>query len=406
MRTALNLADVTVTDKASGAEASDGARRGQVVTLAAFGGPSRTCDVQLERSPRLVNSKSPAARPLKDGLRVQIHHGSANTPAHICLGTRKEVAPGEDTLAQLRFDSPVYLFAGDRFIVRDWAEQATLAGGIILDPDAQRKGFRASARQDLLRRRAEQPANAVKSLATELTRDRVVRRDLVLLKSNFAASEIAAAIDHLQKDGKAVVLDKFVALGSWWTSLRAQAIAAVDAHHKAHPEQAGLPLTGLRSELESEVTVQEVFELLLSDLRRSGFSQTEAAIKRSTHHPALPPQLQSEGTRLRAVLKAKPFEPPSRKELAPTVPGQQALLFLIRTGEAIELGDDVVLLSENYARAAVMVKEHLRQHGRATVSELRQVIGASRRIVVPLLERLDREGVTRRQGDVRVLKGS
>ena len=404
MRAALNLADVTVADKASGGDNSGQARRGQVVTLADFGTASQTCDVLLERSSRLIDRKTPAARPIKDGLRVQIHHGSANSPAHLFLAERKEIAPGERVIAQLRFDTPVFLFAGDRFIVRDWAEQATLAGGTILEPDANRRGFRTSPRQHLLRKRAESALSAVASLEAELERDGIAQRHSVLLKTSFGALEIASAIEQLKANGTLVVLDKFVALGSWWNALRGAATAAVEAHHVAHPEQTGLPLNHLRSTLAGQSALPGTFEALLSDLRTAGFVQVGSSLKRANHLPALPADLQAEGTKLRAALKLKAFDPPSRKELAPNASSQQALRFLIQSGEAIELGGEVVLSAENYLKAAALVQEHLRQRSRATVSELRQIIGTSRRVVVPLLEKLDHEGITKREGDLRVLR--
>ena len=95
---------------------------------------------------------------------------------------------------------------------------------------------------------------------------------------------------------------------------------------------------------------------------------------------------------------------PSRKELAPDAATQQALRFLLESGEATELSPDVIVLTESLSRMREIAREFLRQRGKGTVSEIRQAIGASRRIVVPLLERLDREGVTRREGDYRVLK--
>jgi selenocysteine-specific elongation factor len=82
------------------------------------------------------------------------------------------------------------------------------------------------------------------------------------------------------------------------------------------------------------------------------------------------------------------------------------LRFLLETGEAVELGDEVVMLSENFARAAEAIKKHIRERGPATVSDLRQMLGTNRRMIVPLLERLDSDGVTLRQGDKRVLRGS
>jgi len=107
---------------------------------------------------------------------------------------------------------------------------------------------------------------------------------------------------------------------------------------------------------------------------------------------------------VRAALAAKPLEPPSRKELAPDALAQQALRFLLQTGEAIELSEDVVLSAYGFGRATETVKEFLSEHESGTASELRQALGTSRRIVIPLLERLDKEGVTRRDGDKRSLR--
>jgi selenocysteine-specific elongation factor len=83
---------------------------------------------------------------------------------------------------------------------------------------------------------------------------------------------------------------------------------------------------------------------------------------------------------------------------------QQALRFLIQSGEAVELDADTAMLAENYVKAAQLIKAHLQKTGGATASELRQILNTNRRVIIPLLERLDREGVTIRQGDKRVLK--
>ena len=107
---------------------------------------------------------------------------------------------------------------------------------------------------------------------------------------------------------------------------------------------------------------------------------------------------------MRAALTIKPLEPPSRKELAPDALTQQALRFLLNSGEAVDLSEEVVLLKEHFDRAREAVVKFIRERGPATTSDLRQMLGTSRRILIPLLERLDREGVTRREGDKRVLK--
>jgi selenocysteine-specific elongation factor len=107
---------------------------------------------------------------------------------------------------------------------------------------------------------------------------------------------------------------------------------------------------------------------------------------------------------MRLALDEKPFEPPSRNQLAPDLLAQKALRFLLETGEAVEIGDDVVLSSRALRQIIATIQKTLQERGSATISELRKAIGTSRRIAVPLLEFLDNNGITRREGDKRILR--
>ena len=400
-RVALNLPELAVADKTA---AAGEVARGQVVTLAGLGGPGETFDVLLEKTARLLDRAAPAARPLKDGALVRVHHGSANYSARVLLRDPTPLAPGQRALAQLRLAAPAFLFAGDRFIVRDWSEQATLAGGTVLDPDARRETFRAASQQLFLERRALAPRHLETLAATQLARDHAVCRSALLLKSGFSAMEIAGAVAHLVRENTASVAGELVLDAAWWTALRQRAAAAIQAEHHAHSERAGLGLAELRRALADDVADDEVFDALLAELTRTEFTRDGAHLRRATHRPALPPALQTAGARLRAALAAKPFEPPPRQELAPDALTRQALRFLIETGEAVEAGAETVLLAEQYARAREVIRQFIRERGPATAGELRQALHTSRRVIIPLLERLDREGVTRRQGDQRVLR--
>jgi selenocysteine-specific elongation factor len=188
----------------------------------------------------------------------------------------------------------------------------------------------------------------------------------------------------------------------WWEELQQQTIEMVCTEHATHPERPGLPLTSLRQGL--QLPCPELLDVLLAALGGRGLVAEGAFLRDTKHRRALPVNLQAAGQRVRSLLFARPLDPPSRKELAPDDLSRQALRFLIQTEEATELGEDVVLLSAHFRAATEAVKQFLRKNGPATVSELRQVLGTSRRIVVPLLERLDKQGVTVRQGDRRILK--
>jgi selenocysteine-specific elongation factor len=134
------------------------------------------------------------------------------------------------------------------------------------------------------------------------------------------------------------------------------------------------------------------------------FVRTGSVVRRATHKAALPQPLQGAGAKLVQALTAKPFDPPSRKDLTPDALSQRALRFLIDTGEVVEINAELVMASQAVTRATELVRTFIRDHGPATVSDLRQALGSSRRVVVPLLEHLDRTFITLRQGDRRALR--
>jgi selenocysteine-specific elongation factor len=189
----------------------------------------------------------------------------------------------------------------------------------------------------------------------------------------------------------------------WQAAIR-QAASVVDAAHRAHPEHLGMPLTDLRSALQGELPLDELFDPLVSHLAEGEFVRAGSVIRRASHRAELPQPLQAAGAKLGAALGAKPLDPPSRKELTPDAVSQRALRFLIETGEVVEISSELVMTAASVTQAASLVRAFIRDHGPATVSELRQALGSSRRVVVPLLEYLDRTFVTLRQGDKRILR--
>ncbi len=136
--------------------------------------------------------KFPRGRPrsLKDGVRVRVHHGSGNVAAHVALGSGKELAVADARRSRsCGWKAPAFVFAGDHFTVRDWSEQQTLAGGVlVLDPDAHtQEHFAARKRLSWLERAAESiedPARLCRRLRRFITG--AVRRSHLLLKSRFS----------------------------------------------------------------------------------------------------------------------------------------------------------------------------------------------------------------------------
>ena len=267
-RVALNLPDLQV--DADGRAAAHSVGRGDVITLADFGKPSDTVDVLLTRTARVTSNGTTATpRGIRDATRVRMHLGSGDFPCRVYfVGPEKELNPGAAALAQLRFEGPVFAFAGDRFIVRDWPGQHTLAGGVVLDPAAHRKGYRQEARRAFLAPRAAAPDDVMPFARTEVARLGVARRPALLVQSRFAAPEVAAAVAQLAAGGAVVAAGDVVADAARWKALHDKAAGAIDADHAARPEQLGLKLTDLRAALGDGLPAGEaaVFDALVAEL--------------------------------------------------------------------------------------------------------------------------------------------
>jgi selenocysteine-specific elongation factor len=381
MRTAINLPDLRV----------DQVKRGDVVTLPSHGAPSSTLIVLVQK-PSRPNDDKRVTHPLKNGSSIYVHHGASRVAARIRFRENGPLEAGEAKVAHLKLASPIFAFIGDRFVVRDSAQQHTIAGGIVLNPDGDKYSLASSVVMDKL--------DAL--VRATVARQGFARRESLLSKSRFSADEISAALINLEENGGIVVCQHIAADCEFWRKLRVEAIALIDAAHNETPERAGVDLGDLRSTL--RIQEPEVLEALVTDLCKGDFVRKGSDIARTSHRPTLPVHLQPVEKRIREALTGQPFDPPSRKAIESDPHARQVMRFLIENGDVTELALDVVLLRESFERMKSQVAELISKNGPATVSELRQAMGSSRRVIVPLLERLDRDGLTRRVGDKRRLR--
>ena len=391
MRTAINLPDFSV----------EQISRGKVVTLANFAPANSALVAFLEKSPRLAR-ENPGARPLKSGSSVYLHHGTSRTAAKIAFLKNRVLEAGQNEIAQLKLGSPIFAFAGDRFVIRDPSEQHTLAGGMVLDPDDGE--FRDETKRKLLMGRAAAPNDVHLWVRSEVGLHRFVSTQDLLDKSRFSNSEIADAVLSLKCDAEVVVHDKIAADASTWKALRDRVARLIDNALSKNPERGGYDLSDLRAALRDKST--DVFEALIVDMCSHDFIRKQSTITRRSHRPALTAKLQPVAAKIHETLCKKPFDSPPRRELEWDPDAQRVLRFLIENGDVIEISSDVVLLRENFERMKNAIADFISKNGPATVSELRQTLESSRRIMVPFLERLDREGFTRRLGDKRSLRSN
>ncbi|MCS1408291.1 MAG: Selenocysteine-specific elongation factor [Verrucomicrobia subdivision 3 bacterium] len=401
-RVAINLASVAVRSESGSGQ--EGVGRGDVITSEGFGLATRVIDCVFTKSKRLIGGSTPASKPLKHGARVRLHHGSANAPGRVFFLDRSKLEAGASAVGELRIERDVMVLTGDRFVIRDWPEMHTLAGGVVLEALADASRFRSDAQRRYLKASREGPTDLAILMKAQVDRDKVVAEAALLRGSRFGASAITDLVSSLERDGTIIRRRGMVFDRVYWEAQLDLASQTVQDFHCEHPELFGMPLAQLRSRLDRRLETCGAKGIIVAALAESGFIVESAVIRRSGHTISLPPKLRGSVDRIRKALGEKAEEPPPRKQMIVSADDEKAMRFLTDSGEAIEISGELVLLRSGYEKLYQAIRGFLQQCGGASVSELRRHTGVSRRIMLPLLEYLDAKAVTVRDGDLRRLK--
>ena len=301
---------------------------------------------------------------LRERGAYQIHVGTATVAATL----RKMGA--DHVLVQLA--SPLWLEAGDRYLLRDAGRHLVVGGGLVLDPAPQGRGSEISGRSQAL---SDAWAGGRDRLATVLleTRGMANRADLTAWSGGGLPSGVG--------DGD-VVSDERAA------QLVEAAQDVVESYHREHPLEAGMTVGGLAKAMGLDEGLTRLIAGKSSELVLDGATVARVGAGAASVDPAW--ELVAAHLRTAA--------PPTLDELAVPL---EVLRRLIRDGRVVRVADNLVylpeVLQEVVARARSLGKPF-------TVSEFRQLIGVSRKHAVPLLEHFDREGTTIRQGNQRTLR--
>ena len=391
MRTALNIPDIEILKGKS----KEGIRRGDTITIADLGTPSRRVHVEVHVSERATKIQT-----IKHAQRIRFHHFSTTISGKILFFENTNLEKGNKQIAEIRLDRPVFTFAGDRFVLRDWSKQFTIGGGIILDSSPPKRCYRTEKQRNFLLMRASNPNEFTTHLNSLLTRDHFIKSDTPLSQSSFSKSVIEDAIEN----NDAVVSGNFIIDKNWWSEINEIAGNRIKTIHEKHPELPGIDISQLRTFMKKRVVDSKLFEFLIDQLCKSGFTKKDTILSIDSHKASLPNHLRSSGKKIRILLDENPLEPPNPKEIINSENDEAALKFLLQTNEAIQLDEKVILLSKNYNEAVDKIRSYITQNGPATAADLRKALSSTRRVIIPLLEHLDKEGITFRSGDTRVLK--
>lgn len=376
-------------------------RRGDWVVAAAAHLPTSRIDCSLT-----VSRAAPA--PLRDGLPMHVHLGTEDLVGRAAVLGARSIAPGESGFVQLDLEHPVGALWGDRIVLRDHAARHTLAGGRALDPLPPRRGRSRPERLAVLTAMAEPDAgNALEQLVetaglVELARFACIRNlpqsEVEMLADAAGARRFGAGAAAI-----AIGLDRLARLGE-------SLLAALAQSHAAQPDALGPSRAALFRRLRGAVP-EAALDGALAELQTAGTVVRDGAVLRLAEHQ---PRLGREDERLwgqvHPLLGAEDLRPLRVREIAAELslqpePLTRFLKRVERFGRIAQVAPNRFFLPETVERLAEIARElaQASPEGRFTAAEFKDRSGVGRNLTIEVLEYLDRIGVTRRDGDARIV---
>lgn len=401
-RLAVNLAQASIaTRKGLG---DKGLRRGDVIAAPESGIVTKELDVQLTRSPRLIASQYSRTQPLRHGVRVRAHLGSANIFARLTFPKGvAQAMPGDTTIARLQLETPALVQVGDRMILRDASQTSTLAGAVVVDPRPQRKGLAKPEVVELLRQRTEQLDDPELLVLSRLELESAARNESVFRELPISRDNYDALIGKLEKKRKLTRLGDLLFSAKWLQAVFDTLQERIETEVTDHPERLGVKSAELRALLARAGAPTNAMPAILERFAKRGF-ETEGEYWRPVGFQiTAAPDIEAESDWIQQTLRNAPFDPANKQKFHETPAREKALKFLQDAGEVVCVGPDVYLSAETIQMLKTQIRIYIKGNGPATVAAIRDLTGASRKFLIPLLERFDKEGFTRRQGDERVL---
>ena len=398
-RTAVNLVGVDVASL----------ERGMVLAPIDRLRPTQIIDVSVQVLPT-------ASRGLRSRARVRAHIGAAEVLGRIrILDDPAEISPGKSGLAQLRLEAPVVALHGDHFIIRTYSPPATIAGGIVVDPLAvkHRGKEKERTRVRLLVLLGDDRAAKLTAFV-ESSGDQGLRPADLAAMTGWTDEVLTAVALQAQQEASIVVAEGLFLSTKNFERLCQLLVRELKSHHKREPLSRGQLRETLREKICPHSDVQ-VFRALIARLEKEGAIVSEKdTIRAGDHNIDLSTRDEVLRDLLQQVYEGAGVEAPSVDEAmarAGVVASERGharrILQLLIEGHLIvrvqgEMFMSVKALGELKAKLQLYASQHEPERS-IDVATFKDLAAVSRKYAIPLLEYFDRERVTRRAGDKRVI---
>ena len=372
----------------------DEVERGEILTIPGWLKPTYRLDARL----RMVKN---APNPLKHNQGVTFHLFTSEASARVRLLDADRLTAGQEGWVQLLLADPLPVVKGDFFVIR--SSEDTLGGGQIVDPNPRRRYRRFD--DDVIDRLMTLDQGTGGDIIISVA-EQWGPCDMTTLsqRTNLSPEEVTERVSQLTGEGHLVSLGEFggdadavVYSAQGWGILKSKVASALQLYHTQYPLRHGVPAQEIRSRLNLS---QPVYQRALARLVEEQIVVDERqSLRLPDHEITLTPKMEEEASAYLNSLQKDPYSPPSDQRVSPELLG-----VLIDQGKVVRVTDGVIFDASAYREMTERIVQHLKDQGNITVAEARTMFNTSRKYILPLLEHMDQQQITRRTGDERVLR--
>ena len=344
-------------------------------------------------------------REIRNATRLHLYHGARDILCKIVLLDRDSVGAGESCYAQLRLEEEIAVKTGDRFVLRFYSPVETIGGGVILDSNPfKHKRNDATVLESLKLKEGGSDREKISAALRDYSA-RFETLDFLQIQTGIPKEQFDQQINKLIKDKVAFrVSDNVVIHTDYLNRLKDSAVKLLESYHKENPLREGMKKDEFRNKLIKYEDISVVDKITDSLVNRKVLKYVNNCVALADFEV----QQDNNQQEIEDAFLQGGFSPESPDQIAARFPKvknfKQVLESLVNTGKLVRVEEKILLHADYYNKALTLAKEHVDQNGQITLAEMRDLMGASRKFAVAVLEYWDKRGITKKVGDARTFK--
>lgn len=344
-------------------------------------------------------------REILNATRLHLYHGARDVLCKIVLLDRDSISAGESCYAQLRLEEEIAVKTGDRFVLRFYSPLETIGGGVILDSNPFKHKRNDPQVLESLNIKENGSDKEKISAALKDYSSRFETLDFLQVQTAIPKEQFDQQIQKLIKDKIAFrISDNVVIHVDYLNHLKDVAVKMLTAYHAENPLRDGMKRDEFRGKFIKYEDMSVVDKITDSLVNRKVLKIVNGCVALYDFEA----QTDNNQELIEKAFYEGGFSPESPDQIAarfPKIKNFKAVLeALVNSGKLVRVEDKILLHVDYYNKALEMAKEHIAKNGQITLAEMRDLMGASRKFAVAVLEYWDRRNITKKVGDARVLK--